>query len=169
MKNRQHYQIFQWTALIITIRAEWVSISEIRGREIGLCLLIHPYRLLRVEVWAVTAREDPCKALLSPPKRGATVSSNTGRKKSSEWTRTMWGTLAARIWQKIGLGTTEDSFLKSKWIRYLTTKGALMRFITLRLNVPQKQNKFLRLKNSRGRPVAVAISVPLANIATKMK
>ena len=70
----------------------------------------------------------------------------------------MWGTLAEKISQRIGLGTTEDSYPKSRCKRSWTAKGASTKSIIQKRSVLQKPNRFSKWRNSKGALARVAIT-----------
>lgn len=81
--------------------------------------------------------------------------SDTGKRRNKEWTRIMLGIIAGKIWRRIDLDITEDSYLRSKCQKYWEMTEESMKYIILLWNAHQKLSKYLRSRNTRGaHPVA---------------
>ena len=79
----------------------------------------------------------------------------------------MWDITVEKTSQKTDSGTTVASSAKSKWRRSSTTKVDLTRFTILQWSAPQRRNKYLKLRSSRGTQVAAVTNVLPNNIDKK--
>ena len=100
---------------------------------------------------------------LFPQRSVDTKSWDTGKRKSKGETKITSGTIAEKIWLRIDLDTTGDSFPKIKWKRFWATKEARMRSTTPLWVAHRRQSWFSKLRGMHGQLAPAAISVPPRN------
>lgn len=163
--NRQLYQIFQWMDpttgnVIVSILKKMGGTARCpRTPSTSPCPL--------AGVKAVTARA-PSMGPASAPRRDVNVWSSTGKRKSNAWTVTMSGTPAARTSRRTASGITAALSQRSRWPRFLTTRAALTRSTIQKPSVPQKPNRFSKLRSSREAPArAATTALPAGHLVTR--